>query len=273
MSADTNRYHINSVLRACSILKHLAKQGEPNRISRVAKELGLDRSAVYRIMLTLENCDFVGKNPKTGEYSLGIGAFEIGSAYLRSIDFHTIARQEMIELSNRVHEAVHLATLSGQEAIYLDKIDGPSGLGMVCKAGSRIKLHCTGVGKVLLAFQPPERRQELMAAISYTRFTESTLDTPEKLGAELDRIMDRGYGFDSNEHEEHIACVAGPIFDHRGDILAAISVSGAALKIQDPEVQPKLIKEVVSTAKRISQKMGYPTDGRWPARRESDEPT
>ena len=167
----------------------------------------------------------------------------------------------MIDLSNRVHETIHLAALSGDEAVFLDKIDGPAGLGMICKVGYRAMLHCSGVGKVLLAFQPPERKKELMRSISYIRFTDSTLDTPEKLGAELDRIVERGYGFDSNEHEEHIACVAGPVFDHRGEILAAVSVSGAALKIQDPDIQPKLIKEILSTTRRISKKMGFAPDG------------
>lgn len=263
MSVNPDRYHINSILRACKIMRRLANQGEPCRISRLAVDLELDRSAVYRILLTLEKCNFVRKDIKTGEYSLGIGAFEIGSAYLRSIDFHTIAREEMIDLSNRVNETVHLATLSGEEAVYLDKIESPDGrgLGMICKAGTRIMLHCSGVGKVLLAFQTPERKRELMNAISYTRFTANTLDTPEKLEAELARIVGRGYGFDSNEHEEHIACVAGPVFDHTGEILAAVSISGAAPKIQDPEIQPMLIREVLATTRRISQKMGYAPNG------------
>ena len=75
MNTNSDRYHINSILRACSIMRHLAKLSQPCRISRLAKDLQLDRSTVYRILLTLEQCSFVKRDSKTGEYSLGIGDF------------------------------------------------------------------------------------------------------------------------------------------------------------------------------------------------------
>jgi len=257
MSDSKERYHINSILRACTVLRRLAQPDQPRRIADLAREMGVDRSTVYRIFLSLEECGFAQKDSKTGEYSLGVGVFEVGSAYLRSLNFPTVARQEMIDLSIRVHETVHLAALSGDQAVYLDKIDSPGGLGLISKVGSRVLLHCTGVGKVLLAYQPPARREILLKTIEYIRFTENTITSAAELQAELEAISGRGYGFDRVEHEDDIACVAGPIFDHHGEILAALSVSGAAHRINYPENQPILIQEVLRTTGRISEKMGY----------------
>jgi predicted transcriptional regulator len=109
------RYLINSILRACGILKRLSGDRGAFKPSELAGLLHLDRSTAYRILLSLEKCGMVERNDKTGEYSLGLGAFEIGSAYLRRVDLVEVAKPIMADLAQRIQETVHLAVLSETE--------------------------------------------------------------------------------------------------------------------------------------------------------------
>lgn len=258
MVADRkNRYHINSILRAASILRCLAESGEAVKTTSLARRLGLDRSTVYRILLTLEEARLVERDEATGVYSVGLGAFEVGSAYLRRTDLHGVARPLMVELSQKVGETVHLAVPSGNQAIYLDKIDRSGGLGMISRVGAPVALHCTGCGKVILAFQPDDIRENLLTSLELSRFTPNTITTKAGLRTELEETIRRGYALDRVEHEDRVACVAVPIFNHAGELLAAISVSGASSRILDPEEQGLILREVVRAGRRISGKLGY----------------
>jgi len=257
MADPRERYLINSILRACAILKCLAKEKPRCKAGELARRLGLDRSTTYRVLLSLEKCGLVEKDPQTGAYSLGLAAFEVGSAYLRSADLFSAARPIMLGLAGRVEETVHLAVLSETEAMYLDKVDSPRGLGTISKVGKRVPLHCSGIGKTLLAFQPPEVRERLVAAIELTRFTPRTITSREELKRELDRIRARGYALDEEEHEPDIACVAAPILDHQGGVLASLSVSGPSQRVNDPDRVASLILEVQRASQQVSDRMGY----------------
>src|SRR5512136_1812917 len=120
-----DRYVINSILRASRILKCFLGEKTHYKISELARQLGLDRSTTYRLLLSLEKCGLVEKHEKTGEYSLGMAAFEIGNTYLKQMDFIQASKPIMVELAARVQETVHLAVLSGMEIVYVDKVDSP----------------------------------------------------------------------------------------------------------------------------------------------------
>ncbi len=251
------RYYINSILRGCAILQRLAEAPEPQKIGDLARRMGLDRSTVYRIALSLEKCRMIEKDEPSRGYHLGPAAYEIGSAFLHRTDLHSVSRPIMLELSQRVGETVHLAVLNGHQAIYLDKIDRPGGLGMISQIGSPVILHCTGVGKVLLAFQAPSIREELLDSIEYTRFTENTITTKAALEAELEEIATRGYGLDRVEHEDQVACVAVPVFNHAAEPVAALSVSGSSKRMLNPGEQPAIIREILAAGRKISIKLGH----------------
>ncbi|MCP4713052.1 MAG: IclR family transcriptional regulator, partial [Planctomycetes bacterium] len=179
--------------------------------------------------------------------------------YLRTTNLHSAARPIMLDLAARVHQTVHLAVQSGDHAIYLDKIDSPGGLGMISKVGSQIQLHCTGVGKVILAYQPLEQRDRLLNSLELTKYTENTVTDAQSLNARLQEILELGYAFDRVEHEEDVACIAAPIFGYNGEFLAAISISGSSHRILDPKSQSELIEEALKASRSISEKMGYIT--------------
>src|SRR4030042_6379300 len=130
-----DRYMINSIIRACNVLECLSNDKGRLKTSDLAVRLRLDRSALYRILRSLKKCGFVEKDEKTGGYAVGIAAFEIGNAYLRRMDFIQISTPVMLDLSLRVQEAVHLAVLSDTDIVFVDNVDSPRSVGMMCKIG------------------------------------------------------------------------------------------------------------------------------------------
>jgi DNA-binding IclR family transcriptional regulator len=262
-----DRYLINSILRACGILKSLSGHRGAFKLIELAGLLHLDRSTAYRILLSLEKCAMVERNEKTGEYSLGLGAFEIGIAYLRRVDLVEVAKPFMADLARRVQETVHLAILSETEILYLDKVDSPRSLGVISKLGQRGPVYCTALGKVLLANLPPEDRSRILDRIRFQAFTPRTLTSKRKLARELSQVHKQGYALDCREIEEDVECIAAPIQDHLGNVVAALSVSGPQKKIGAP-IQDQVVSEVPKAASGISSRMGYFGDRKGSERKE-----
>lgn len=251
-----DRYLINSILRACRVLKCLAHDKDQLKISEVANQLHLDRSTAYRILLSLEKCGLVEKNPKTGEYCLGVGVFEVGSAYLRRIDLVEVAKPIMADLALKVQETVHLAVLSETEILYLDKVDSPRSVGVISKIGQRGPVHCTALGKVLLSHLPEDDRLKIIDQIKLQSFTPRTITSPGRLIRELDEVRARGYALDHREIEEEVECIAAPIRDYTGEVIAGLSISGRQKKIQTV-LESRVVREVRKAASLISSRLGY----------------
>jgi DNA-binding IclR family transcriptional regulator len=251
-----DRYMINSIIRACNVLECLSNEKGGLKASDLAARLRLDRSTIYRILLSLEKCGLVEKDEKTGVYTMGIAAFEIGNAYLRRMDFIQIAKPVMLDLSLRVQEAVHLAVLSDTEIVFVDKVDSPRSVGMMCKIGQRAPVYCTALGKVLLADRPEDEVAGIVKAIELKPFNKQTITSKKKFLEELKRVRTQGYAFDHSEHEDDAECIGAPIRDHQGQVIAAISVSGPQKKIGTPQEQ-QFINWVVEAASLISSKMGF----------------
>ncbi len=251
------RYLINSILRASNILKSFSGDKTHFKVTELARHLGLDRSTTYRILLSLEEAGFVEKDEKTGTYSLGLGAFEIGNAYLRQKDLIQVSKPIMAELAQKVQETVHLAVLSETEIVYVEKCDSPRSLGVMSKLGQRGPLHCTSLGKTLLAFQPEDEQLRIVQRINkMTAFTSRTITTKQGLIEELKIVKKQGYALDRREIEEDVECIGAPILDHLKSVIAALSISGPQRKIGTPK-EKEFIQDVVKAAGLISSKMGY----------------
>jgi DNA-binding IclR family transcriptional regulator len=257
MSAETsNRYAINSVLRANAILRCLARENGGLRVGAIAQRLDLDRTTAFRLIATLEECGLVERVANTKEFKLGVGVFEIGSAYIRSTDLHSAARPVMIDLAHQVKESVHWAILAGDKAVCIDKIDSPRGLGTTSKIGGAVALNSGSVGKVLLAFQPEDLRERLLASIPLPRYTERTITSAAALRNEIAEIRRKGYCLSLGEGEPDMACVAAPIFDHDHRTIAGLSIGGSIQRFADPETARFLTGSLLNAAQQISEKMG-----------------
>jgi len=240
-------------------LKCFSKEKAHFKISNLARELQLDRSTTYRILLSLEKCGLVEKDKRTGGYSLGMAAFEIGNTYLSRLDFIQISKPVMADLAMKVQETVHLAVLSDKEIVYVDKVDSPRSLGVMSKIGQRAPVYCTALGKVLLAFQVEEELGRIVNGIRLKPFTKNTLTSKNRLIKELKEIRNRGYALDQREYELDVECIGAPIRNHLGDVIAALSISGPQRKINTSH-EKQYISQVVKATGLISTKMGYVED-------------
>lgn len=251
-----DRYLINSILRASNILRCFLGEKTSLKISELARKLQLDRSTTYRLLLSLEKCGLVEKDKKTGEYSLGLGVFEIGNTYLRKMDFIQASKPIMAELAAKVQETVHLAVLSGVEIVYVDKVDSPRTLGVMSKIGQRAPLYCTSLGKVLLAFQHEHELKRIVHKLRLVPLTPNTIISKKRLMEELRTIKRQGYALDNREIEEDVECIGAPILDHRGNAIAALSISGPQRKINTSQ-EKQFVSSVVKAAALVSSKLGY----------------
>lgn len=256
MKKPTSRYAINSILRACNILRCFSKQKSHFTATELARQLQLDRSTTYRILLSLEKCGLVEKDEKTRAYSLGMAAFEIGNTYLGRMDFIQISKPIMMNLASKVQETVHLAVLSKNEIVYVDKVDSPRTLGVVSKIGQRAPVYCTALGKALLSHRSKEELSRIFGEIKLKPHTKNTITSKKKLIEELARIREQGYSLDRREYEEGVECIAAPVRDHLGNVIAALSISGPQKKIGPPD-ELHFVSQVVKAAAMISSKMGY----------------
>lgn len=246
---------VQSVDRALTILEILKDSGEGIGVTELGGRVGLHKSTVYRLLATLARRGYVEQDPVTERYSLGLKLVELGSAVLERLELRDLARPYLKELMEASQEVVHLVVLQDGEVVYIDKVECPGPVKMYSQLGRRVPAHATAVGKVLLAFLPPESREAIIAR-GLPALTPNTITDPERLRAELERIRERGYAFDCEENELGIRCVAGPIFSHAGQVVAAFSISGLAMRLTLGRME-ELAKLVRKVSLQISARLGY----------------
>lgn len=208
-----------SVERALLLVENLATG--PKRLGELAEALGTHKSTVLRTLQAFEKHGWVRREGDIPVFSLGLRLLELSSSILEDLDIRKVARPELARLGAETGETVHLAIRDGAEMVYLDKVESVHPVRMYSRVGARAPLHCTGVGKVLLAYTPVEDWPEL----ELRRFTDRTIGTHEELVAACAEIRRRGWGWDEQEHEETVRCIAAPVFGPREEILAAVSLS------------------------------------------------
>ncbi|WP_433243212.1 IclR family transcriptional regulator [Streptosporangium sp. CA-135522] len=246
-----------SLRRALAVLEHVrdhAGAGQGLSLTRLAEALGLSKSTVLRLTAPLIEARLLDRDRKSGAYRLGHGALNLGQAYLATLDLRTVAAEESHRLMTEVRETVHLVVYDAPDVVYIDKVENETNVRMASRIGSRAPVYCTAVGKAILAWQPEEDVERVVAA-GMPSITRHTITGADRLRAELGRIRQRGYSVDDRENEPEVRCVAAPIFNHTDAATSAISVSGLTSRITAARVR-ELGPLVAETALRISRKLG-----------------
>lgn len=213
-----------------------------------AEALGMPVSTAFRQLKFLAERGYLRSSD--GVYTLGSALIRLGNEAMRQNPLSRLAHPVLSELSDATCETVHLAERRGDRVVYVDKVEGSRPVRMGSMIGNTSPLHCTGVGKAILAFLPEAERNELVAKIDLPRFTERTITDRAEFAAELGRVCLQGYAVDDCEHEPGVFCVAAPVFDSAGTVLGAVSVSGSELYLR--EGQETLRERVRAAAGAIS---------------------
>jgi DNA-binding IclR family transcriptional regulator len=242
--------------RTLAILRHLASQPRPVPAAAIARDLGLPRSTTYHLLAVLERERFVTRLPEERRWALGVGAFEVGSAYLRHESMVRLARPVLSRLVDEVAENGHLAVLDGREVLYLVEERASGGDLLVTDVDVRLPAHLTASGRSLLAFLPPPQRTALYP--TRASLSRRTQVGPTRLGELRDLLAEverRGWADEDGEVTAGFASVGAPAFDHAGRPAAALAVTFRSQR-RDAAARAELADAVLAAAAELTRRFG-----------------
>ncbi|MED3572293.1 IclR family transcriptional regulator [Cytobacillus praedii] len=247
---------VKSVSRALDIIKLISWKKGGLGVTEIANQMDINKSSVYRILSTLVQYGYVEQDKGTERYKLGYQFLEVSSRLLESLDIRTEAKPFLQELEKETNEVIHLVVYDQGEVVYIEKLDGNEALRMHSKVGKRAPMHCTSVGKAILAYLPADSVQEILERKGLPVHTVKTITDKNVLAEELAEVKKKGIALDLEENENGITCIAVPIFDHLGKVAAAVSISGPTIRMNETrlvELQPRMIE----IGKQISARLGF----------------
>jgi len=247
---------VKSAERALAILELLTQRERPLGFGQIASALGYPKSSLHQLLRTLIARGWVEVDQAAGSYTLGIRTWEAGNAYLRAVDLIERARPYMEAVRDQIDETVQLAVLDGRYNVYIAKVDGKQNLAMVSTVGRRIEAHATGLGKALLSGLTDAQVVGLLHDVQLERFTDTTIAELSDLILELAHIREQGYALDNEEHTLGVRCVASPLRDHTGQVVAAISVSVPTVRWSH-DVQERIIQLLDDATTPLSSALGW----------------
>lgn len=248
--------------KAAALLRALSQEMHELGVRELAEKLDIPRSTVHRMLVALQREGFVDKDALTGRYRLGHELIFLAGYALRNMDVRRVALPCMHELSDRWKETVNLDVLRGADILIIEEIPGQHLLGTGGNWAKRMPAHCTSTGKILLAYAGREYIEGNLPE-QLQVFTSATITSREALLEHLEQVRRQGYARSLGEHSEFMHAIAVPIWDHTGTVVAAMSISGLAARMEQTAQQ--MIDALQLAAKEISAKMGY-ANGSRPAR-------
>ncbi|MCI0476088.1 MAG: IclR family transcriptional regulator, partial [Anaerolineales bacterium] len=242
---------IGAVQRAIDILNLFDAQAPELGTTEIARALGLHKSTAASLVSTLAANGFLNQNSNTRKYRLGLRLIERAFAMLDQFEIRQIAYPALQELRDQWNETVNLAILDGSDVVYIERMLGTKALGMRSEVGRRALAHSTALGKAILACLPIPQVQAFLDQYGMPEVTPKTITDPAKFLQELDQVREQGYAVDDEENEIGGRCIAVPIFDHTGNVIAAVSISAPTARLPMSDV-PQAGAMVRETAKAIS---------------------
>lgn len=244
----------NSVLgRAMTLLTAFRPDEVELSLAELARRTGMAKSTAHRLLRELTSWDLVERTP--GGVRLGMRLFELGSQVPRQRGLREAAAPFLADLFEATHETVHLAIPDGIEVVYVQKLESRGGPKVPSRVGGRLPAHCTGVGKAMLAFAPPERLEALLAA-GLNRRAPRTVVAPGLLSQELAEIRERGVAMEHEESTVGITCVAAPVLDADGVAVAAVSITGWVNRLDPARFAPAVRTAALGISRVL--RVGHP---------------
>lgn len=246
---------IQSVRRAAALLKVFDNGPTELSVSELSRKTRLHKSTASRLLATMEREGLLERVPGTEKYRLGFMLVRLAGQVTHFGDIRAAALPLLLELAERARETAILAVRDGDQVMNVEQAHGPHLVRDANWVGRRTPLTCVANGKALLAFQPADEIERILAR-PLPRFTDRTIVDPARLRADLALTRERGYALAIGEIEEGLYGVAAPVRDAQGAVLAAVSISGPAYRVT-PDRLPKLGALAIDAAARLSNRLGH----------------
>lgn len=258
--AGRPNYQIRSVSRALRILACFTPATPELALVTISDRVGLPKSTAFRLLSVLESAGYVERCEGGECYRVGIGAFKTGSAYLAQLTLEKAARPHMEKLVAGRNLSANLGILSEDEVIYLVIVEPATALRFASTVGQRQHVHCSALGKALVAGLPESQIRDILAQGGMPARTEHTFTDPNAFLVHLETVCDQGYATDEEEAAVGVRCIAAPVYDQHGDVVCALSLSGPT-SFYLPGEMPQIIDDVKTAARAISRRLGYLSEG------------
>ncbi|MGH7192175.1 MAG: IclR family transcriptional regulator [Candidatus Saccharimonadales bacterium] len=249
-------YKAQVLERSFAILDVLAASNEDLSLAEMEEKLDLNKSTSYRLLRTLERHRFAEKDFGTGKYRLGSKLLELGARAVARFDLVTIGRPYLEKLSAQTGETAHLGVLCDHEVVSMAAANGRHALRMSVTVGGKAPVHCSSLGKAILALLPEPEVDMIVRKRGLKAYTRHTITRRSDLKVELAQIRTRGFAIDDQELEEGLKCIGAAVQDYSGRVVAALSVAGAALRLNKKRVTA-LAPLVARMASDFSASLGY----------------
>ncbi len=246
---------LSSVANSIRLLGSFSGEEDELGITTLATRLRLAKSTVHRLATTLTSSRFLEQNSETGKYRLGLALFELGALVRRRMDVANEARPKLRELLEKTGETVQLGIVDHFSVLYVYEMESRRAIRMAAAVGARAPLHCTAVGKVLLASQPQDYVKQVLD-LGLTSYTPKTITRREGVLAMLAEVSARDYATDDEESEIGLRAIASPVRNHTGAVIAAVGMAAPVQRMNKKAMQT-CVPDVLATAKAISARLGY----------------
>ena len=247
---------IQSLDRGLVILDLMSDRGGEISVTEAARLLQVDRSTASRLLATLEARGYVDQNVETHRFRLGTRLIHLSNVLLESLSLGTIGHEEVKALVDQTGEGAQLAILGRIDAVFIDHVDGPERLTIATNVGDHDPLHCTAIGRTLLSGLTDEEVRDLLARTRLERYTTRTIVALNEVVDRVKVVRRQGYAFDDEERYAGVQCVAAPVRDHTGRVVAAIGISGPTPRMI--RATERILSDAVRSAGReLSSRMGY----------------
>lgn len=254
---DRNRQKSVQVIDRCfAILEGIAKNNGEAALAYLSRSLDFPHSTVHRILSTLIQIGYVEQDPVTGHYRLGLKVLLLSSVILQNLDLRRIARDYLDGLMRETGETANLVVLDRDEVVYIEKVETQASVRVFSLIGKRAPVHVTGAGKVLLSELGQQDAIDILRSRGMPKLTRNSITELPAMLDELAIVRKQGYAFDDEECEVGARCVAAPVRNHTGRIVAAMSVSGPSSRLT-PEGLGRIAPTVVKAAARLSGALGF----------------
>lgn len=246
---------VQSVERALNIIEILQDLPNGLGVTELSHRLEVSKSTAHRLLMSLYNKGFVQQDLQTEKYYLGLKFIELGQVVTDNLDIRKVASPYLRQLTEKTGETAHLAIMDKNEIVYIDKLESSATIRMFSNIGKRAPIHCTGIGKAIFAFLQDQQIEQIIKDTGLRKYTEKTRTTREEMLIEIQEIRLRGYSIDDEEHEMGIKCSAAPIFNHKNEVVAGISVAGPIMRVTEEKLE-MMAQEVLKVSTEISRLLG-----------------
>jgi len=251
----SEEYIVKPVYKALNVLRCLGEEPQPLSLADICFRVRLPKTTVFRYLYTLRECGFVEHDAETDRYRLGLEALELGRTGSAPLQIRTLALPWMYKLRDQFNETVNLGVLDGHDVVYIELVESRHPLRMQSALGSRDPVYSTALGKAILAFTPHHQWNKHLPE-RFTALTAHTLTSRRALARALADVQKCGYAIDNQENDEGARCIGVPIFDGRGRVPVALSVSGPIARL-DEQRTTEIAQALLDVSDRLSQRLGY----------------